>query len=505
MFLPVWLSFAAVFAFLLQAFQLTIFNYVLPYSYAASYGVLFSVLLLWILARNCVAPQPWHMLAAGLVAGLLALDKVEFGIATVRACCGPLQSGLLGRCPFSSLARDAAALIPGILLFVPVYGWLISQSSAAFLFGDNFGILPSSYFARNFAKAWAESNGLSTSPAVWLGSLATGLSGAALVLAALYAAGRFRGARWTLAMTAVAIACGHTALLAADGIFHRPVPVVLEKIAPFVFFNSGMIWLSVVLLGLAAKRWLETKQWLDTKEPTPGTSVLLLLPVFAIFVGARIFTKFMPMYYAVFFDTLAFLAWLVAIYELARLLRLRLNDSIWKGAAVLLCLGIAALTSERYAVHRRPSQIHFARGDIYTLESTGEAFTKTVDFLNTVTARSERFVVMPEDTAIYYFTGTVAPSRWYVVTPQVLPPGAPTGAYLAELDRSRIEYVVLSNRATPEYGPAVFGVDYQHAIYGWIENNFELTGQIGDYQRDPYPPGWGVQIYKRRHAGERHD
>ncbi len=81
MFLPVWLSFTAVFAFLLQAFQLTIFNYVLPYSYAAAYGVLFSVLLLWILARNCFAPKPWHMLAAGLVAGLLALDKVEFGIA----------------------------------------------------------------------------------------------------------------------------------------------------------------------------------------------------------------------------------------------------------------------------------------------------------------------------------------------------------------------------------------------------------------------------------------
>ena len=111
-----------------------------------------------------------------------------------------------------------------------------------------------------------------------------------------------------------------------------------------------------------------------------------------------------------------------------------------------------------------------------------------------MTARSERFVVMPEDTALYYFTGTVAPGRWYVVTPQVLPPGAPTGAYLAELDRSRIEYVVLSNRATPEYGPAVFVVDYQQAIYGWIENNFELIRQIGDYQRDPYPPGWGVRF-----------
>ncbi len=315
------------------------------------------------------------------------------------------------------------------------------------------------------------------------------------MLAALYAAGRFRTARWALAVTAVAIACGHMALVAADYVFHRPAPAVLGKVAPFVFFNSGMIWLSAVLLALAIKNWLDKKSWM---EPAPQTSALLLLPVFAILAGARILTKFMPMYYAVFFDTLGFLAWLVAIYELARLLRLRLNDSIWKGASVLLCLGIAALTAERYAVNRRPALIHFARGDIYTLESTGDAFTKTVDFLNTLAARSERFVVLPEENSLYYFTGTVAPSRWHMVLPPTLPPGEPTQAYLAELDRNGVEYVVLSDRATPEYGAAIFGIDYQQPIHDWIEKDFTLIDQIGDFQRVPHPPEWGVQIYKRR-------
>jgi hypothetical protein len=72
-FLPVWLSFAAVFAFLLQAFQVDLFNYILPYSYPAVYGSMFSVLLLWLLLRRYTILS---MLLAGFVAGLMMLTKL---------------------------------------------------------------------------------------------------------------------------------------------------------------------------------------------------------------------------------------------------------------------------------------------------------------------------------------------------------------------------------------------------------------------------------------------
>ena len=362
MFLPVWLSFAAVFAFLLQAFQLTIFNYVLPYSYAASYGVLFSVLLLWILARNCFAPKPWHLLAAGLVAGLLALDKVEFGIAAYAGLLWALAIRAARAVVFVFSKRCSSAY-PGHPPVRPGVRVADFSEQRGVSFGDD------SDPAQLILCAQLRQSLGGKQRLILLTSGLAGLAGNRALrrgrsCGRVVCGGRFRTARWTLAMMAVAMACGHGSVAAENGIFHRPVPAVLKEIAPFVFFNSGMIWLSVVLLALAAKRWLDTRHSLGKSGRPAETSVLLLLPVFAIFVGARIFTKFIPMYYAVFFDTLGFLAWLVAIYELTRLLRLRLNNRIWKGAAVLLCVGIAALTSERYAVHRRPSQIHFARGDI---------------------------------------------------------------------------------------------------------------------------------------------
>src|SRR5271154_27541 len=84
-FLPVWLSFAAVFAFLLQAFQCDLFNYILPYSYPAAYGSMFAVLMLWLLLRYGCEPRAKYalryILAAGLLAGVMMLTKLEFGLA----------------------------------------------------------------------------------------------------------------------------------------------------------------------------------------------------------------------------------------------------------------------------------------------------------------------------------------------------------------------------------------------------------------------------------------
>src|SRR5450759_3275026 len=84
-FLPVWLSFAAVFAFLLQAFQLNIFSYIIPYAYPAAYGAMFSVLLLWLLLKYGFGSRLRYLVTAGIVATLMMLTKVEFGAAAYGA------------------------------------------------------------------------------------------------------------------------------------------------------------------------------------------------------------------------------------------------------------------------------------------------------------------------------------------------------------------------------------------------------------------------------------
>ena len=96
--LPPVLSFAAVFTFLFQAFQIGIFNYVLPYSYPATYGSVFTAVLVLLLLHDLATPSHRKLFFAGVLAGALALTKIEFGVqhsasSVLRFCCALRGSG----------------------------------------------------------------------------------------------------------------------------------------------------------------------------------------------------------------------------------------------------------------------------------------------------------------------------------------------------------------------------------------------------------------------------
>jgi hypothetical protein len=42
---------------------------------------------------------------------------------------------------------------------------------------------------------------------------------------------------------------------------------------------------------------------------------------------------------------------------------------------------------------------------------------------------------------------------------------------------------VLTNRYTQEYSEAYFGIDYDQKIVHWIEQNYSMAGQFGDFRR----------------------
>lgn len=163
-FLPVWLSFAAVFAFLLQAFQLNIFSYIIPYAYPAAYGAMFSVLLLWLLLKYGFGSRLRYLVAAGIVATLMMLTKVEFGAAAY----GGIGCTLIIQCvrtkSLKALVQGVCACIPGALVWSGIYGWYLYTGGAEFFLGENLSILPGSHFATHFSKRWTEQNGFVLSP-----------------------------------------------------------------------------------------------------------------------------------------------------------------------------------------------------------------------------------------------------------------------------------------------------------------------------------------------------
>ncbi len=454
---PAW-SFAAVFAFLLQAFQVDLFNYILPYSYPAAYGSMFTILLLWLLLCN----GRGTLLAAGVVAGLTMLTKLEFGVAAYAAlaCWLALRWSL----------RDAAAFLPGALLAIGVYGWFLHAAGADFFLGQNLSILPGSHFQQHFAKMWNLRTGLDLSMPQVAISIARGLGGFALLVGGIFLAARSVIARWVFFAAVLTLCAMHS----------REAVKLLRP----VFFNSGMIWTGLVLAAMALKRWVEAPA--------------LLLAVVAMACGVRSLTKMAPNGYAMFFDVLVYLMWLVAVYAAARRFSVKLDGAFGTAIAALSCVAVATLAFDYYPIHERSFAVSSERGLLYTTPEIGKGFSEALAFLETAKRDGQGVAILPEDTSLYFLSGTLAPSRWYLVLPQVLPPGRLTADYVDELERAHLRYVLVSDRATPEFGLPLFGVDYGRQIQAWLNQHYRVVRRIGDYQQVQYPRAWGALVYEHQ-------
>jgi hypothetical protein len=492
-FLPVSLAFAAGFAVVIQAFQLTLFNYVQPYSWPAAYGVLLFVALVWLLVNDSFAHNPWLILAAGSLAGLEAINKIEFGAAAYIV----LAAAILLRAPgirsFGRLMKDLAACAPGLILCVAIWGWLVARSSPHFIFAQNITVLPDSYFVRKFGATWASSVGYTSAPTRLLEWTAVGLLGVALIGSAVCAASASKVAARLVFAAAIGLCAFHVALTFADRILHRPIPELARFIAPTIFFNGGMAMFAVVLAIYLLVRWWKAGRNRDN-------SALTLLAIAAAAQSSRALVKIEPYGYAIFYDTLSYVAFLVIMWKAARHFGASNSKQLWICTSGLLCCGLVSLVISNYGIYRRPFLVSTPRGSVYTRRETGEAFTQALTFLNQVQSRGDRFVIWPEEAALYYFTGTVAPSRWYALTPGILPEGSLTVEFLDDLDRHQVNYVLLSNRATPEYGVPFFGVDYNREIYRWLVQNFRVVRTFGEYQRVVSPTDWAAQVWERKSA-----
>ena len=489
-FLPISHSFTIVFAFLLQAFQLNIFNYVLPYSYAAVYGSMFSVVLIWLLVQNCYKDEPWHIVAAGMISGMTLLTKIEFGMASYGILMIAIAIRAFTNRSVKKFTYDIFLCIPGLLLSIGIYMKLVSISSFAFIFEENIAISPKSYFVKNYGILWPKSLDFTMDVPVLFKSVFVGLSGAVILLACLWIASVYWKARRTMSILAIGLCFFHLSVAFTSKVLKIDLPSLLLDVAPYFFFNSGLIWMSVILLLFTFVTWKNSGY-------SNRDAATLIVTIGSILLGARMLTSMAPTNYPIYYDIVPYLGWYLALYRFSGKWQVRPTEKIWRAFNILICCGLVAITMSHYGVYRRPYLLSTARGAIYTEQQKGEAYSQLIDFLTLAKSRSEYFVTMPEDVSLYYFTATQAPSRWHTITPYTLPPGDLTSRYLDELDRARIKYVILSNRSAIEYGTPLFGIDYNTSIYQWITQKYKVIGQVGVYERVVSPPHWGALIYQR--------
>lgn len=487
-------AFTAGVAFLLEAFERgVVFSYALPYSFPAIYSSLAMALMVYFGIRAIKSSGRQPVFWAAVTSAFSLLIKQEFGVFSLLL----LIILLLARYGRSqsrrALARDALLCIPPMLAVAGVYLYSCSLSGLRLLLEENFMSAPQHYFTQHYGAVWAEVAGMQISVAhllqVFKNSMKVGVFWTAWIFGMRWMVGRIASgfARWRN------LIFGIICFVSIAAIEMKTV----TPLDPAYAFPTSMYAFVLILFVMAG--WQLKRNRLE-----PFSLARAFLIFAALVVGFRVCTNVSFYGYPIYYDPLLYLCALIllaGIIKRAMAGRSPFEQQAMHWGTVILLLGaLAAASVPNYALRIPGSRMlvtEHGKLAIYS-EQKNASYEKTLAFFEWAKANGRSVMVLPEDTALYFFAGISAPSRFYALTPGVIAPGAMTQSYLQDLARARVDYVVLTNRPFPEYGAPYFGIDFDRPVLEWIDLHYEVVGQIGRFGYHPFEIPWGALIYRQR-------
>jgi hypothetical protein len=469
-------------------FSGTQFNFVLPHTNSATFGLLLVLGQLLALSRG-------RFLLAGTAIGLAALTRVEFaaaaGIAALAWAAGLWREE--GRGP----ALRALAWMAGPALAIPlaVLGALAAGVGADRLFWQN--LWPIDFLRAagfNAYREWTPFDAASVAS-----SLARGAIYLALLAGLAATAVRYRGARglgkadafWPLASAFV----GSILLLGAwkvSGIFPDAQAAVQEEGGQLMLGMSWLPLLSLLAAGVVGRALLRRQS-----SPLTGRWPLdLALAAVAVLLCSRAYDQFTMSSAAPYYAAPAVL--------LLGLLHQRVGDR-WPAArpAVMTMLAAVAAGIALYgAVGLYPDKgtvVHTAAGTYVADSRSAGAEQDAIDFIRSHTAAGEPILVLPADAGTYFLADRPQALYENMFLPGLLDTVADERAAIARLRREGVRYALISNRDTSAFETGRFGSGYDRLLGRYLRSG-RLVASFGDLEAAPGGgnPSQGFRVYALR-------
>lgn len=465
--------------FLVQAFVPSLFSFPLAYSFGAVYACLSACACLWLMVKACTSTASGCIMGAGIAASVSALMKQEIGGACFVALAVLIALRGAESRSIRRLMIDLASIAPGSLLCAGVALWMISLRGPAFLTQENFMSWPTSFFMKKYGAAWLSRTGLVFS---WHTFWISGVVGLAIPTVCWYifrlVAQRYGQQPLLFWIGIVALIGMFAVALRSPSICWRFLTLFLPGAAPFLI---------ALLVPISVWWWWRSRF-------NPYLLQALILFVLAASLSARILFGLQPFEYPIYYDG-------PVILSLFVILSWFLNGKYSRPAVanrfteLLPCLAILAsviaFLAPLYRTDLRLARLVTDRGVIYTQPEKAAAYRSVLDFLRRHAGAT--FMSLPEDTSLYFLTGTSAPSRVYEFTPGILVPGAMTDQVLRNIEQKKIQYLIWSNRRFAEYGVPEFGVDFDQQFAAHLKSSFRPIRTFGDDAQGD----WKASIWER--------
>lgn len=451
-------------------FSGTAFNFVLPHTNSATFGILF--LLLMLLALSWERPA-----LAGLAAGVVGLTRPEF--AAVAALTGGAyivgrarQQGLRAALlDLSLIALPALALAGGVLAL------FAHDAGASTLFTENLWpvhFLHTAHYGAqgNWAPLDLESAVATAARATVYCSLLAGfVASVALVSVARGASARLRGS-WPIAAALAGLLLADAAWR-ASGAFEGSRATIEHECGHLLI---GMSWLPA--LGFAACAIVAIRFLRGTPPPfSRSWGFDLALVVAAAALGARAYDAFTAEgsyapYYA------------APLVLLLGLLHQRIGER-WPAtrraalAALAAVAGGLALYAQVALYPDDSAAVHTARGTFVTTPSAAPALQHTLDFIRSHTQPGEPIVAVPADAGMHFMTDRPAALYNVMFLPGQFNSRAEERAAVATLRAKGARYAVVSERRFVGYGYPRFGRDFDRLFGSAIMRRDALVAHFG--------------------------
>jgi hypothetical protein len=477
---------------LAEAFHPSLFCFPLPYAFAAVYGCLVGCLFLWLILNSAASTRRWWMFGAGTASALALLMKPEFGIAAYVTVGILFALRSFQQRSWKSILQDFLVILPGVVVCALVIWWMVAIAGVEFITQENIVSWPTSYFMKTYGKMWLARNGFSLA----IPDLYRALIRTLPLLAAGLAA--YCNLWWKRSdRTAQVLKLILTLLLVVSivepefssfiSLPRHAVEVSLARI----FFPQDMV-LYVVLTACASWWYFWRKRPIEFGPEIPLALTFTAALAFRILMGMK------PAEYPIYYNgPVVFCFLLLARLVIPHAGRTRRFIFVGEAMICLACLTVVTLHARTIEIVAKDYvPLKTDRGTIRAPKETVAAYTAAIAFMKEKAALGESVLSVPEDTSLYFLSGTYCPTRVYSFSPGAVAPGKMTDDTIREIEKKPVRYLLWSNRTFMEFGVPVFGKDFDQ--------------QLGDYLRTHYRPvrrlvpitgsmwGWTAFIWERK-------
>lgn len=441
------------------------FAWILPNTFASTWGAFFATAALAVLAADLDCPGLAKLVAASVCIAAAGLSKVEFGVAAFGAAATHLWlSARRGR---ERLIGCALVVLPGLLLSLAMAAPFVALVPWRELVDDNL------YRVRSLGPSVTAYNATSLPPfaaTVWRASVRYGVElplRAALVAAGLGLAAGSGVRRWL----GVLLAGGALLLPLLPG--YPPLADFTRAAVPWQFAWTPAVWLLVFLWSVFPGR--------DRSRASTG---LALVGAFSVLLSLRWGGRLLwPAYYGVFAPFLA--------VGLVRTIAARAGG----GRAPLAAALVLALPTVMLAVNHRVEYgwqsfaVVAPRGTLWTLEPEGRPLQGVIDYVRAHTSPGDSVAVLPEERLINFLAERPHPTPDPGVGPGWLATPADVERFVRQLETRQPRLVVVSNRRYPEFRAGEFG-SYCPDVMRWLEQHYVRVWTTGSsmIRYDVYAP-----------------